>query len=134
MSFILNQFILAFCNFINSRVDAYRILRNKTIAHGINFGVYVIIVGGLIVLFKMNWPEGILFCFSAFFNRQLSFDLPLNIRRGMPWYYQSAAKPPKAIWDRIERWLFGIDYDGKKIVMFYSIMWLVTIVFKFILK
>lgn len=126
MTFIINQFILAFCNFINSRIDAYRILRNKTIAHGINFGVYALFVGLLIVLFKMNLPNSILFCFSAFFNRQLSFDIPLNLRRGLKWYYQSAANPPAAWWDRVERALFP-DNNGKKIAKFYAIMWCVTI-------
>jgi len=126
MIFIINQFILAFCNLINSRIDAYRILRNKTIAHGINFGVYAIIVGALIVVFKMSWPISILFCFSAFFNRQLSFDIPLNLRRHLKYYYQSTANPPKALLDRIERVLFP-DNDGKKIVIFYSIMWSLTI-------
>lgn len=131
MTFIINQFILAFFNFINSRIDAYRIMHNKTIAHGINFGTYAILVGVLIWLFKMNMPHAVIFCFSAFFQRQLSFDIPLNIRRHLPWFYQSMANPPKAIWDKIERRLFGMDYDGKKIIMFYSVMWCVTIGFNY---
>lgn len=126
MTFILNQFILAFCNLINSRLDAYRILKHKTIAHWINLTAYGIITGALIMLFKMNWPNAILFCFSAFFNRQLSFDIPLNLRRKLPWFYQSTANPPAAWWDRVERMFFP-DNDGKKIVLFYSIMWCVTI-------
>lgn len=126
MTFVINQFSLAFCNFINSRIDAYRILRNKTIAHGINFTIYAVIVGVIIFIFKMNWPNGVLFCFSAFFNRQLSFDLPLNVRRHLPWYYQSTANPPAAWWDRVERALFP-DNNGKKIAQFYAIMWCVTI-------
>lgn len=134
MTFIINQFILAVFNFINSRIDAYRILRNKTIAHGINFGAYVALMGVLIWLFKMDVSHAIIFCWSAFFQRQLSFDIPLNLRRGLKWYYQSIAKPPKAIWDKIERKLFGIDYNGKKIVMFYSVMWACTLGFNYILK
>jgi len=126
MTFIINQFILAFCNFINSRVDAYRILRNKTIAHGINLGIYAVITGLLIVLFKMNWPNAILFCLSAFANRQISFDIPLNKRRGLPWFYQSTANPPAAWWDRVERAMFP-DNNGKKIAEFYAIIWCVTI-------
>jgi hypothetical protein len=133
MTFVINQFILAFCNLINSRIDAYRILRNKTIAHGINFGVYAVIVAALIVVFKMNWPNSILFCFSAFFNRQLSFDIPLNLRRHLEWYHQSTANPPAAWWDRVERVLFP-DNDGKKIVLFYSIMWCVTVGINLILN
>lgn len=132
MTFVINQLILAFCNLVNSRIDAYRILRNKTIAHGINFGVYAIIVGALIIIFKMNWPHAIIFCFSAFFQRQLTFDIPLNLIRHKKWYYQSMANPPKALWDKIERRLFGMDYDGKKIVMFYAILWGVTVGFNYL--
>lgn len=126
MTFILNQFILAFCNLINSRLDAYRILKHKTIAHWINLTAYGVVIGVLIVLFKMNWPNAILFCFSAFFNRQLSFDIPLNLRRKLPWFYQSTANPPAAWWDRVERALFPHN-DGKKIAEFYLIMWCIAI-------
>lgn len=126
MTFIINQFILVFCNLINSRLDAYRILKHKTIAHWINLTAYGIITGVLVVLFKMNWPNAILFCFSAFFNRQLSFDIPLNMRRGLSAFYQSAANPPAAWWDRVER-VFFPDNDGKKIALFYAIMWCVTV-------
>lgn len=132
MTFILNQLILAFFNVVNSRVDAYRILKNKTIAHGINFAAYSVLVGLLIVLFKMDVAHGVIFGFSAFFNRQLSFDIPLNLRRGLKWFYQSMANPPKAILDKIERWLFGVDYNGKWIVMYYAILWLVTVGFNYI--
>jgi hypothetical protein len=130
MSFLLNQLSLAFWNLINSRVDAYRILKNKTIAHGINFGVYGVIVGVLVYLGRYELKTVILFCCSAFLNRQLSFDIPLNLRRGLPWYYQSIANPPKSLMDRVERKLFGVDYDGKKIVMWYSIFYAVTIIIK----
>lgn len=126
MTFLINQFILAFFNYVNSRIDAYRILKHKTIAHAINFIAYAVVVGIVIWLFKMNWPNGILFCFSAFFNRQISFDVPLNLRRGLPYYYQSTANPPKAILDKIERVIFS-DNNGKKILLFYSIMWCITI-------
>jgi len=132
MTFIINQFILAFWNFINSRIDAYRILKNKAIAHGINFGAYAILVGMLIWLFKMNWPNGILFCISAFANRQLSFDIPLNLRRHLKWYYRSSANPPKALLDRIERKIFPYG-SGEEIVVFYVFLWVATIVIKTIL-
>ena len=131
MNYIINQLILAFWNYINSRIDAYRILKNKTIAHGINFGAYVLIVGALIYLGRYDWDTAVLFGFSAFFNRQLSFDIPLNLRRGLPWYYQSTANPPKALLDRIERKMFGMDYDGKKIAFWYAAYYVMTFVFKF---
>ena len=128
MTFVLNQLILAFCNFINSRIDAYRILKHKTIAHGVNLIAYAIATAVLIWLFKMPLLQAINFCISAFCNRQLSFDIPLNKRRGLPWYYQSTANPPKSWWDRVERKLFGVDYDGKKIVAWYSIFFILTLI------
>jgi hypothetical protein len=128
MTFVLNQLVLAFWNLINSRIDAYRILKHKRIAHGINFAAYAIATGSLIWLFKMALLQAINFCFAALCNRQISFDIPLNLRRKLPWYYQSIANPPKSWWDRVERWLFGIDYDGKKIVMFYSVLFSISLI------
>lgn len=131
MTYLIDQLVLIGWNVINSRVDAYRILRHKTIAHGINLVAYAIIVGVLIWLGRFGLKEAILFGVSAFFNRQLSFDIPLNLRRGLPWYYQSMDNPPKALMDRIERKLFGMDYDGKKIVFWYSAYYFMTFVFKY---
>lgn len=127
--YILEQGALAIFNLINSRIDAYRILKHKEIAHAINLCAYAILVGVLIFILKMNLPNAIVFCFSAFFQRQLTFDIPLNLRRGLKWYYQSTANPPKACWDRAERALFPHN-DGKKIVEFYALMWGVMIGFK----
>lgn len=131
MNFLINQLVLALWNYVNSKIDAYRILKHKKIAHGINFGAYCVIVGLLIWLGQYNLKSSILFGCSAFLNRQFSFDIPLNLRRGLPWYYQSKANPPKALMDRIERSLFGVDYDGKKIVVWYGILYFMTIVFKY---
>lgn len=129
MSFLLNQLSLAFFNLVNSRIDAYRILRNKSIAHGINFAAYAVFIGLIIWIADYNLPNAVLFCFSAFFNRQIFFDGPLNKRRGLSWFYQSTANPPKAILDRIERVLFPHN-DGVKIFFFYLNMWFVTIAIK----
>lgn len=131
MSFLLNQIWLATWNIINSRIDAYRIIKSKTIAHAINFGAYALFVGVLCLVAKFEIKTIALFCVSAFANRQISFDIPLNIRRGLPWFYQSTANPPNAWWDRVERKLFGVDYDGKKIVMWYSILFVFTLVLEF---
>lgn len=131
MSFLLNQFALAFFNLVNSRIDAYRILKNKTIAHGINFGAYAAFAALVVWASGMNLPNIVLFGFSAFFNRQLSFDIPLNLRRKLPWYYQSTAKPPKAILDRIENAIFGMGV-GKEIAFFYAFMWVATVLIKII--
>lgn len=131
MTYIIDQVVLIGWNVINSRVDAYRILRHKAIAHGINFVAYAIIVGVLIWLGRFELKDAILFGTSAFFNRQLSFDISLNLRRGLPWYYQSVAQPPKSLMDRIERKLFGMDYDGKKIVLWYSMFYFIIFIFKY---
>lgn len=128
MTFILNQLVLSFWNIINSRIDAYRILKNKSIAHGVNFTAYALATTIVIWVANYDLKTIILFCMSAFANRQLSFDIPLNLRRGLPWYYQSTANPPKALMDKIERKLFGIDYDGKKIVMCYSVLFVWSII------
>lgn len=129
--YVLGQIILVVWNVANSMIDAYRILRHKSIAHAINFIAYAIVVGVVIWVAHFKLEEAVLFGSSAFFNRQLSFDIPLNLRRGLPWYYQSTANPPKALLDKIERKLFGIDYDGKKIVFWYSAFYFWTFVFKY---
>lgn len=121
MTFILSQLALALFNVVNAYLDAYRILKHKEIAHAINFIAYAIFSIIIVYVVKYDIGDIILFCCCAFFNRQLSFDIPLNLRRKLPWHYQSTANPPKALWDKIEKKLFGIDYDGKKIVLWYSL-------------
>lgn len=126
---ILPNAILILFNVINSRIDAYRILKNKNIAHGVNFVAYAVCAVACILIFKINhwW----LFAISAFFNRQITFDIPLNLRRGLKWDYVSLAKPPKALMDRIEISLFG--YNGKAPTIIYGIIWVVTLILQFIL-
>lgn len=126
---LAGQLFLALFNIANSYIDAYSILDNKKIAHGMNFGAYllaaVIIAYLLGIPFHLIWGwlpsgPGMLFLLSAFFNRQFSFDIPLNIRRGLAWDYQSQADPPKSITDRIERAIFGTGANvGKKIFKVY---------------
>lgn len=126
MTFIINQIVLAVFNVINSRLDAYIILKNKTVAHTVNFLAYACVVEALMWVFKMKVGDAAIFGASAFFNRQLSFDIPLNLRRGLPWYYQSTANPPAAWWDKVERKIFGANYDGKKIALWYTLGFLLT--------
>lgn len=121
ITFLINQGILAAFNIINSRIDVYRILKNKEIAHAANFIAYALFATAVAHIARYDIGDMVVFYCTAFFNRQLSFDISLNLRRKLPWYYQSIANPPKAIWDRIERKLFGMDYDGKKIVLWYSL-------------
>lgn len=113
-------------NVVNSRVDAYRILKNKTIAHGINLGCYAVVVGIEVYFLKMVWCMAAIFCIQAFLNRQNTFDIPLNLRRGLKFGYMSQDKPPKAWWDRQEYKIFG--NNGRAIAITYAILWLISLI------
>jgi len=128
ITFLINQAALAGFNLINSRIDAYRILKNKNIAHGINFGVYAVLCALLCWFARWNLGVITLFCVSAFCNRQLSFDIPLNLRRGLKWDYVSLAKPPAAWLDRQEIRLFG--YNGRAPIVMYAVIWVVCLIIK----
>lgn len=129
VAYLISHLVLAGVNLINSRIDAYRILKNKTIAHGVNFGVYTLFCA--LLCWLAHWNVGVitLFCVSAFCNRQFSFDITLNLRRGLKWDYVSTAKPPKAILDRIEIRVFG--YNGRAPVACYGVIWLLCFIIKF---
>jgi hypothetical protein len=128
ITYLLDQALLAGFNWGNSRLDAHRILSNKYIAHGINFGAYCIIVGLLCWLGRYDIWQITIICISAFCNRQFSFDIPLNLRRGLKWDYVSTANPPKSITDRIEIRLFG--RNGRAPFVVYGIVWLVCLIIK----
>ena len=120
---------------INSQLDAYRILRNKSIAHGVNFILYGLFVALLNWVAEYDLKGVIIFSISSFFNRQFSFDIPLNLRRHLVWYYQSTANPPKAIFDRIERFVFGNHpLVGLKIAIVYLVIYGNLIAFYFYSK
>lgn len=122
----LPHILLIAWNIANSQIDAYRILKHKTIAHGINLGAYLIAVG-VLVWITGNW----LLIPASFFSRQLTFDIPLNWRRGLKWDYVSLDKPPKALMDRIEVRVFG--YNGRLPVLIYGIIWIVFLIIDCIL-
>lgn len=137
ITFLINHIALAFFNLVNSRIDAYRILKNKSIAHGINFGGYALFTAG-VGYFSIRHAIGI-WCIiadagvlglSAFCNRQFSFDIPLNKRRGLQWDYVTSAKPPKSILDQFEIRLFG--YNGKAPLVMYGAIFILTIAVKLI--
>lgn len=132
--YILSQ---ALFNWINAYADAYRILKNKTIAHAINFGIYAVIVGVQLWFSGYTWWYMAIFCFMAFLNRQNTFDIPLNLRRRktdktITWDYISRAKPPKAWLDRQEIKIFG--YNGRAIHIMYIILWALFTAILFILN
>ena len=113
-------------NLINSRIDAYRILKHKTIAHGINFGAYFALYLLLYFILKPSLLTAILMGISAFFCRQITFDIPLNLRRGLKWFHVSTATPPKAVLDRLEIKFLG--RNGKRISAFYAGLWIIFII------
>lgn len=118
--------ILILFNLVNSRVDAYRILKDKTIAHGINFGAYFIVFIGLVIWYKLYLESWVIpvFALSTFCNRQLTFDIPLNLRRKKPWNYVSTAERPAAWLDRQEIKIWG--RNGTTPVIWYTGIFLLT--------
>lgn len=123
---------LALFNLTNAWIDAYRITKHKTIAHGLNFGAYTLFVAFLCWQCHLiaGWNFGVitLFCVSAFCNRQWAFDVPLNIRRRLPWDYVTKAKPPAAILDRVEIRIFG--YNGRAPLFVYAVVWVACLIIK----
>lgn len=130
MNFLYCHIILAAFNVINSRLDAYRILKNKPIAHGINLGAYCVLIGVVCWLFKLPVGDIVLLIISGFCQRQFTFDIPLNLRRGLKWDYVSLAKPPRALMDRIEIALFG--YNGRAPFVMYGVGIIICVVVKLV--
>jgi hypothetical protein len=139
ITYLINQACLAGWNWGNTRIDAYRILRHKTIAHGINFIAYAVFT---LVLYYLTckpvltwsafpYADLIIFCVAAFTNRQFSFDIPLNLRRNLKWDYVSLDRPPKAWLDRQEVRIFG--YNGRAPLVVYGAVWLACLTIKFFL-
>jgi hypothetical protein len=121
----LPHIILIGFNLVNVWADAYRILKNKHIAHGLNFGAYITTGVVCIWLFHFGLWQAVVFLLSAFFSRQITFDIPLNMCRGKDWNYVSLDKPPKALMDRIEVRIFG--YNGTAPTIIYLMLWILTL-------
>jgi hypothetical protein len=122
-------------NIVNVYIDAYKIkqaLGRKVpvaVKHGINFAAYGVTTGACIYFFHMPLWFAIEYAASAFFCRQIFFDIPLNWRRGLKWDYVSLDNPPKALMDRIEVRLFG--FNGKAPTICYGILWVLLFTAQF---
>lgn len=124
---LLPHILLIGYNLANAYIDAYRIRGlNKGIAHGLNLAACFALAILWIWLFKISLPRSIVFLFACFFCRQITFDIPLNLRRGLKWDYVSIARPPKSWWDRVEIRIFG--YNGRLPVLVYGTGWLITLI------
>lgn len=140
MSLLAADITLVGFNVVNSYIDAYKIRRlNKVIRHGINLGSYLILFSVLAYkfIFLQVWdPQASLlpnlihllahtvpFLISALANRQITFDIPLNLRRGLKWDYVSLDRPPKAWWDSLEVRVFG--YNGRLSTAIYAVLWII---------
>jgi hypothetical protein len=131
---ILPTLILILENLINSHIDAYKIkVLNANIKHGINLAVYLAITGLIIYFFKMPVYFAVIYTLGAFFNRQITFDIPLNLRRGLNWDYATTANPPKAVMDKLERWFKQHIWNlsEKELMVFYFVSWMVMLFVQF---
>jgi|GEM_PF-2105802 len=123
--------ILTAFNVVNAFADAVRILGNKPIAHWLNFGLYAVIYSESCFANDLVWYKALFLGLWAYCNRQIFFDILLNLRRGLKWDYVSLDKPPKALTDRIEVALWG--YNGRIGVAVYSTLLIITTILIFIL-
>ncbi len=128
ITYLLAHACLALFNQVNAWYDAGRIKANKRIYHGVNFGVFTLLCA--VICCVAHWKVGVitLFLVSTFCNRQLTFDIPLNLWRGLPWDYVTPEKPPRSITDRFEIRLFG--YNGQAPVIMYVAVWVVCLIIK----
>lgn len=127
--------VFSMFNYVNSYLDWYRIsIKNKTIKHWLNLLTYAVVVAlvnyWLWRHYHMSGWLNALISVSAFFCRQITFDIPLNIRRKLDPFYQS--KEHKAVMDLIEYRLFG-GISGKALALIYASLWAITFIIQLFL-
>lgn len=124
MTFLINQAIFVLINTLMAGRDAIKIREHKTIDHFNNGLMYLlsIVVSGMI--FRLNIGEFVVFTISCFCNRQLFFDIPLNLIRKLKWYY--VPEKPESFVDKIEAKVFG--KNGKVPVYVYAVAFLLSII------
>lgn len=130
MTFLIDQLILIFYNYVNAIRDANKIKNNISINHvsnGLDYAFMIFII--IFITDIYNYEMFILFPISAFFNRQISFDIPLNLKRKLKWDYVS--KVASSLIDKIEIRIFG--YNGKAPTILYGILFSITIIIELFL-
>jgi hypothetical protein len=106
--------------------DASKIKANKTIDHFLNGVAYILTITVFCMIFKMDWFESGLFTLSCFCNRQLFFDVPLNLMRKLKWNYIPVK--PESFIDKIEG---KIGFSPGTAEIIYSQLWAFTIIMSF---
>lgn len=107
MSLITAIGTLLAVNLLNAHFDWYKIKAHKEVKHGLNLATYLCAVLILAYSLKLDTALFIIFIINSLCFRQFAFDIPLNLRRKLPWNYVTSADPPGSIWDRFEIWVFG---------------------------
>lgn len=120
---IIASAILCAWNLLNAYYDASRINKFKPISHTLNGVVYLVITGALIWWMDIS-P---LFLLTAFTDRQLFFDIPLNLMRKprKPWNYVTEDENP-AFTDKMEIKIFGRNGTLPNVI--YLIIWVATLI------
>ena len=97
---ILTLIIFTIVNILLAVIDSRLIGKRRRILHGLNGLIYAAILAVPYFLFHNLWLIG-----ALLFNRMLVFNIALSLSRGKYWDYISPA--PKAITDKIAKWIFG---------------------------
>lgn len=112
---MLEVFLIPF-NLLNARRDSQRIKKDLPINHPLNGAAYVLLLSFLCWLLHLHWYDVV----RGLLLRQLTFDIPLNLMRGLSWSYDS--EDPQAVADRLEKGLFkGVPYADE---VFYFLIYI----------
>lgn len=124
MTFAINQAIFILINLLMAGNDAIKIKKHKPVEHLMNGIVYCLSIFVFILIFEMRLFESLVFTVCCFANRQLSFDIPLNLMRKLKWDYVSPS--PESFIDKVEKYFF--KDDGRTPVYIYTAIFVVTLI------
>jgi hypothetical protein len=124
MTFLINQVIFSLFSFVNACGDYSLIKENKPVNHFKNGLIYLLLIFIWITCFKMKTLDAVAFTICSLCNRQLTFDIPLNLMRDKQWNYVSS--DPSSWFDRLEVRIWG--NDGIKPNIVYSLVFILITV------